>query len=561
MGQVIVGEKKHGSNWPIPGMKFGYEFDGIGNRNSATVNGRTAAYTADVANQYDERQVPGALDIRGRASTTARVTVNTEPTQRLDEYFYKALAIDNSSAPQYSGVSVFAVRNNAGPSGEDIQSETTGNLFLAKTPEVFTHDAEGNLTSDGRWNCTWDGENRLIRQETVATIPTAAKRKLEFAYDAENRRNRKQVFNWNGAAWVLQKDLRFLYDGWNLIAELDATNTTQRNFVWGLDISRTPQGAGGVGGLLAIREGSESHLPAFDGNGNVMALVKASDQSISARYEYGPFGETLVVEENGVSNPFRFSTKYLDSETGLYNFIRRYYSPTTGRWLSRDPIQERGGVNFYGFVGNDGLNRIDVLGLYTFLLVVGEENGVPFTQAAQTKKKDIESSSIFDEKCDKVVIAQAGGAADFNRALEENKDIVQIYIFTHAGSGVLYLGTSGTGADTNITEKGGKHTIGYIPLISEGVTFETTGVSSLSKQNIRATGDNDSGRTADEPLRDLYVYGCDSAEIARSLGRHFGMDGGYGTSTTCYFPVIDDDGNVVPMDAVQYFFWLKFGIR
>ena len=365
MGQVIVGEKKHGSNWPIPGMKFGYEFDGIGNRNSATVNGRTAAYTADVANQYDERQVPGALDIRGRASTTARVTVNTEPTQRLDEYFYKALAIDNSSAPQYSGVSVFAVRNNAGPSGEDIQSETTGNLFLAKTPEVFTHDAEGNLTSDGRWNCTWDGENRLIRQETVATIPTAAKRKLEFAYDAENRRNRKQVFNWNGAAWVLQKDLRFLYDGWNLIAELDATNTTQRNFVWGLDISRTPQGAGGVGGLLAIREGSESHLPAFDGNGNVMALVKASDQSISARYEYGPFGETLVVEENGVSNPFRFSTKYHDSETGLYYYGYRYYEPVTGKWLSRDPIQERGGINLYRFVGNNGVNRWDYLGKYT----------------------------------------------------------------------------------------------------------------------------------------------------------------------------------------------------
>ena len=363
MGQVIAGEKKHESNWPIPGMKFGYEFDGMGNRNSATVNGRTAAYMADAANQYDERQVPGALDIRGRASTTARVTVNTEPTQRLDEYFYKALAIDNSATSQYPNVSIFAVRNNAGPGGEDIQSEASGNLFLAKTPEVFTHDAEGNLTSDGRWNCTWDGENRLIRQETVATVPAAAKRKLEFAYDAENRRNRKQVFNWNGAAWVLQKDLRFLYDGWNLVAELDATNTTQRNFVWGLDLSRTPQGAGGVGGLLAIREESESHLPAFDGNGNVMALVKASDQSISARYEYGPFGETLVVEENGVSNPFRFSTKYLDNETSLYYYILRYYNPVTGRWQSRDLIEEKGGMNLYGFVNNDGVNSWDVLGM------------------------------------------------------------------------------------------------------------------------------------------------------------------------------------------------------
>jgi RHS repeat-associated protein len=255
------------------------------------------------------------------------------------------------------------VRNNAGPNGEDIQSETVGNLFLAKNPEAFTHDTEGNLTFDGRWEYTWDGENRLIRQETIVTVPAAAKRKLEFAYDAENRRIRKQVFNWNGSAWVLQKDLRFLYDGWNLISELDAANTILRNFVWGLDLSRTPQGAGGVGGLLAIREGTESHLPAFDGNGNVMALVKASDQSISARYEYGPFGETLVVEENGVSNPFRFSTKYLDGETGLYYYGWRYYNPVTGRWPSRDPIEERGGINLYGMVANDPVNRWDVLGL------------------------------------------------------------------------------------------------------------------------------------------------------------------------------------------------------
>ena len=369
MGQVTFGEKRTGWNAPVPGMKFGYAFDGIGNRESASVNGRTGTYTPDVANQYDERQVPGALDIRGRASTTARVTANTELTKRLDEYFYKALTIDNSAAPQYPGVSVLAVRNNAGPNGEDIQSETTGNLFLAKTPEEFTHDAEGNLRFDGRWEYTWDGENRLIRQETIASVPSVAKRKLEFVYDAENRRIRKQVFIWSDSAWVLHKDLRFLYDDWNLVAELDATNTMLRNFVWGLDLSRTPQGAGGVGGLLAIRAGTESYLPAFDGNGNVMTLVKASDQSVSARYEYGPFGETLVVEEDGISNPFRFSTKYHDSETGLYYYGYRYYNPVTGRWPSRDPIEEEGGLNLYGFVMNRPLGLVDKLGLDIIIII------------------------------------------------------------------------------------------------------------------------------------------------------------------------------------------------
>jgi hypothetical protein len=41
----------------------------------------------------------------------------------------------------------------------------------------------------------------------------------------------------------------------------------------------------------------------------------------------------------------------------------RYYDPVTGRWPSRDPIEERGGLNLYGFVGNNGVNRIDLLGL------------------------------------------------------------------------------------------------------------------------------------------------------------------------------------------------------
>ena len=50
-------------------------------------------------------------------------------------------------------------------------------------------------------------------------------------------------------------------------------------------------------------------------------------------------------------------------KTGLYYYGYRYYDPLTGRWPSRDPIGEEGGVNLYGFVGNDGINLADVLGL------------------------------------------------------------------------------------------------------------------------------------------------------------------------------------------------------
>ena len=62
-------------------------------------------------------------------------------------------------------------------------------------------------------------------------------------------------------------------------------------------------------------------------------------------------------------NPFLFSTKYYDWETSLYYFGHRYYNASTGRWLSRDPIGERRGINVYGFVANDPENRIDFIGL------------------------------------------------------------------------------------------------------------------------------------------------------------------------------------------------------
>lgn len=129
-------------------------------------------------------------------------------------------------------------------------------------------------------------------------------------------------------AYVLSSERRYLYDGWNLMAEIVASPTPfARTYVWGLDLSGSEQGAGGVGGLLAIQEGGESHYPVYDGNGNVMALVRGSDEEISGRYHYGAFGEVLEVEETGISNPFRFSTKFEDGETGLLYYGFRYYQP------------------------------------------------------------------------------------------------------------------------------------------------------------------------------------------------------------------------------------------
>ena len=106
-------------------------------------------------------------------------------------------------------------------------------------------------------------------------------------------------------------------------------------FVWGIDLSGSLSGAGGVGGLLAILSPDSCLLsPVFDANGNVSEMLSAlsSELSILAHYEYSPFGETIVATgELAKENPYRFSTKYTDDETKLVYYGYRFLSPDLGR--------------------------------------------------------------------------------------------------------------------------------------------------------------------------------------------------------------------------------------
>ncbi len=102
----------------------------------------------------------------------------------------------------------------------------------------------------------------------------------------------------------------------------------------------------------------------YDANGNVGQLVNAVNGSIAAHYEYDPYGNELVASgPEASSNTFRFSTKYHDLETGLVYYGYRYYSPELGRWLTRDPLGEKGGLNLYKFNYNDSINLWDFIGL------------------------------------------------------------------------------------------------------------------------------------------------------------------------------------------------------
>jgi len=224
------------------------------------------------------------------------------------------------------------------------------------------YDFDGNMTSgplpaDPNANSTlaWDAENRLI-STTVNAVTTT------YLYDSQSRRIAQTV----GTAGAAGPTILYIYDGWNPIAEYSISNNQypiSRSYTWGMDLSGSMQGAGGVGGLLAVTDSTGTYYPTFDGNGNISEYLDSTG-AISAHYEYDPFGKETV--SNGTKAGdihHRFSTKPLDSTTGLYYYGYRYYDPTTGRWPSRDPIEEEGGINLYAFIGNSLIDNIDIFGL------------------------------------------------------------------------------------------------------------------------------------------------------------------------------------------------------
>lgn len=294
LGQLASGKKYWSDGTPVPGMQFEYGFDDIGNRQSTKAGGnqngtglRPASYGANLLSQYTNRTVPGGFDVLGAANATNAVTVNASPADyRRGEFFQELITANNTNAAIWQSVKV---TNSA------TAAYVTGNVFVAQSPETFTHDADGNLLTDGRWRYTWDAENRLVQVESLSSPPTGSRRKVAWEFDGAGRRIRQTTWDGSSGSDVVVEDLKWLSDGWRCVAKLNATNgAVVRSYAWGLDLSGSLGGAGGVGGLLWVtRTAQGTHFCAYDGNGNVSALVSATDGTVSARYEYGPFGEPL----------------------------------------------------------------------------------------------------------------------------------------------------------------------------------------------------------------------------------------------------------------------------
>ena len=212
-------------------------------------------------------------------------------------------------------------------------------LLVPPQTQGFAYDDDGNLTADNLRGYVYDAENRLV--QVYRTNET-----VNFKYDYMGRRVEKQYIN--DIEPARSYTVRYVWQGWTLIAELNTNGAVKRSYDWGLDLSGSLGGAGGIGGLLAINESGNSYLASYDGNGNVSALIRKATGTVSAAYEYDPYGNVLrKTGEYADRNPYRFSTKYYDEETKLSYYGFRYYSADMGRFINRDLIEEQGAWTIY----------------------------------------------------------------------------------------------------------------------------------------------------------------------------------------------------------------------
>src|SRR5205085_2167619 len=215
------------------------------------------------------------------------------------------------------------------PSAAPTAAYNFNNQLTSWNGATLTYDNNGNLTNDGTNTYMWNARNQLV---TISGSVNA-----NFQYDAFGRRVSKTI---NGTT-------QFLFDGANPVQEISGTSASANLLTAGVDeyFQRTDSA------------GARSFLT--DALGSTLALADSAG-TVQTSYTFEPFGNTTVTGTS-TTNSLAFTGRELDA-SGLYFYRARYYNPLLQRFISEDPAGFRGGINFYAYVANNPIGRIDPFG-------------------------------------------------------------------------------------------------------------------------------------------------------------------------------------------------------
>ncbi|HEY7165683.1 MAG TPA: tandem-95 repeat protein [Candidatus Binatia bacterium] len=287
---------------------FAYNYDKVGNRKSKTDSNGTANYTYDTLNRLTQ-------------------AVNPLPTNPLETFNYDP--VGNRISSNQNGASTF----------------NSVNQLLDDVNFTYQYDNSGNMTrrtakvGGAVTQYEYDAENKLVRVVSPANT-------TNYRYDGLGRRVEKEVIA--GTTTIT----RYVYDNEDILLELDGSNSIVARYTHGPGIDEP----------LIMEKNNQSFFYHADGLGSITEITDQSG-AVVQRYAYSSFGKIESQLNPNFAQPYTYTARELDSETGLYYYRGRYYDPAIGRFLETDPIGIAGGPNSYVYDTNDPINQLDPFGL------------------------------------------------------------------------------------------------------------------------------------------------------------------------------------------------------
>jgi RHS repeat-associated protein len=327
-GKLITLTRRNGAGSIISSNS--YTHDKIGNRITNTTQERSSNYSYDHLYRLTQ-----AITNTPGYSTNTKSTKGTGNAVQQQKEFYTYDPVGNRLASDNNR------RYSYGP----------GNQLTSDNGASYGYDRNGNLTqkatSEGTTTYEWDYENRLIK----VTTPTTT---AEYAYDPFGRRIQKKVTE-NGETVTAN----YFYDGHAILFEYDETGTIGNRYIHGPSIDEP----------LMLTTGSEKHYYHADGLGSVVALTDQGGKIVQT-YEYDSFGN-LKDQKYRIKQPFTYTGREIDREAGLYYYRARTYDPGLGRFISKDPIGFKGGINLFAYTKDNPVNFTDPRGLDVYACTTG----------------------------------------------------------------------------------------------------------------------------------------------------------------------------------------------
>ncbi len=321
--------------------EYAYQYDPAGNRLHSTHSTGAAVTPTQQSlnnnNQLTQRDAgSGQARIRGSIDRSATITVDSTPVEQQSDGSF------NVWKPVTGGANTFSV--SATDSNNQTTSQTYDFNVTGSGSRSYTYDDNGNTLSDGINTYAWDVENRLT-QITFSDNTTT-----EFSYNAYDQRVREISKDDQGS--VTSEKTYLWCGGTQPSEERNAAGDTRVVAYYGLGERRE---------ISSQQSTPSSYYYTMDHLGSVREMTDAAG-AVQASYNYSPYGirEKLSGTEDTVVG---YTGHHHHQQSGLVLTLYRQYDPQTGRWLSRDPIAEDGGINLYGYVYNDPINGWDPFGL------------------------------------------------------------------------------------------------------------------------------------------------------------------------------------------------------